>query len=593
MKSIRSASASFTTVVSLGVLYVLVVIFAVVISKELILSPEEMQGGLFPLFVGLGILFPLVLMGFVLVNVLRLLREFRRGLPGSAFKGRLSLFFTVVVLLAAVPQGVVSVTFLSSALELVFSTGAADAIARGLDITLSYYDREVSDLERVARDGTLERILQGNPTPQGVDAALRERLYRPEAVQVFLRDGSERLFSGDPRFRQEEPLLADLLSGTRVTRLTVAQMPVLRLTAPVATVPPTIAMVTTRLPEGFEDTARALTEARSTVAWFEQLRPTFILTVGLVYGVFMAPILLLAVLISFFLSERIMQPIESLEEATNRVAQGDYSVRILARPNDDLGLLVISFNNMVNELDRARRRMMQAEKVQAWQEIAQRLAHEVKNPLTPIRLAAERLRRRYHSEAEDFPAVLDRTVETIVREVEELTTLLDEFRAFARMPQPMKEEVELRREIAAAAAVFAEDPRVTVDLGGIDPNFHAQVDRNGFRRILLNLITNAAEATTDAVCVRLYADVIRKNTERYCRLRLEDDGPGIPPELGQKIFDPYVTTKVSGTGLGLAIVERIVFDHGGTIVYESAPGSGTTFIIDLPLRSADGDSTDS
>lgn len=603
MRTMRGANTSVTTLVSLGVIYLLVVGFAVAITRVLILTPEGLQEGLLRIFVGFGVLFPAVLLGFVVVSAVRLFGEFRRKLPGGAFKGRLSIFFVVLVLLAAVPQGIIAVTFLSSALELVFSTGAADAVRRGLDITLAYYDRELSDLQRVARDGTLERLFADESVPDAtaVDRALRDRLHRPVAVQILTREGRELVYSGDERFRTVPGPQPPGINLSRVTRLTVDGIPVLRLETSVAVTPPLHAVVTTRLPDEFEETARSLTEARDTVQWFEELRPRFVLTVATVYGVFVAPILLLSMLTGFFLADRIMQPIESLEEATNRVALGDYSVRILARPSDDLGLLVLSFNKMVNELDRARQRMVQAEKVQAWQEIAQRLAHEVKNPLTPIRLAAERLQRRYHGGAEDFSRVLDRTVTTIVREVEELTALLDEFRSFARMPRPEIEEVSLADTIRQAAAVFADDPSVHIDTGGAAGDITLPADRAGIRRVLQNLVANAVEAADGAVNIRVRWDIVQKNSDEYCRLRVEDDGPGIPQELGQRIFDPYVTTKQTGTGLGLAIVERIIFDHGGAITYESAPGSGTTFIIDLPMvdrstspgRSGHGNSTDS
>jgi two-component system nitrogen regulation sensor histidine kinase NtrY len=592
MRANRSASTSVTTVISLAFLYLIVVAFTVVLSRQLLTQGEAQFQQLLLLFAGLGVLFPLVLLGFVGVNVFRLLREYRQRRPGSTFKGRLSLFFSVLAILVAVPQGIVAVTFLSSALELIFTTGAADAVSRGLDITLAYYDRDVSDLERLASDGTLVRIFSGTLDRAAIDQALQARLHRPAAVQVSSLTGEEELFIGDVRLRQENIVPDGIGAAAEVVRLTVDELPLLRLRTLVDSRPRRIVMITTELPRGFEETARILTNARHGVRWLEQQRPTILLTLGLVYAVFMAPILLIAILISFILSDKIMQPIQSLEEATHRIAQGDYTVRILARPNDDLQLLVLSFNNMVNKLDSARRRMVQSEKLQAWQEIAQRLAHEVKNPLTPIRLAAERLRRRYHLGGDDFPQVLDRTVETIIGEVDTLTTLLDEFRSFARMPQPQMEWVNLSGEIATALSVFSEDPGLTLDTAAIDPRQQLWVDPQAFRRILLNLVTNASEAGSGVAHIRLTGDIIQKNGEPYFRLRVEDDGPGIPPELGARIFDPYITTKSAGTGLGLAIVERIVFDHDGAIRCESAPGSGTTFIIDFPVRNNHGNHID-
>ncbi len=588
MRNLRGTSASFTTVVSLGMLYVTVVLLTVVLSRELLRGPEPFQIQYTILFAVLGLLFVVVLLALVAVNVVRLLRERRRGVPGSTLKSRMSLFFAMVVLLSAVPQGVVSVSFLSSAMDLLFSSGTGTALGDGLRLSLLFYDRQEQQLEQVVADGTLVRVFGDMPDdPDATDAlrawtVLENRLPDLAAMQLVDADGNDLLFQGVERLRRSVP--GSRVTGTDlvVSRLSVGGEGMLRLVAPVPERPGLTAVITTALPAGFENAARNLTEARRTFEQLEQLRPAFMLYMGLVYGVFAAPILLLAVLASFFLSARIMRPIESLEDATRRVAEGDYSVRILGRPSDDLGLLVISFNNMVTDLDRARRRMIQAEKVQAWQEIAQRLAHEVKNPLTPIRLAAERLRRRYEADAEDFGNVLNRTVDTIIREVDALASLLDDFRSFARMPRPARENALIRDIVREAAAVYREDPRVTIDTAGVESEMIVSVDRGQMRQVIGNLVANATEAAGDRVAIRFKADLVRKNNVPYCRLRVEDDGPGIPEDLGKTIFEPYITSKGEGTGLGLAIVERIVFDHDGQISFESAPGSGTTFIIDLP-----------
>ena len=345
-------------------------------------------------------------------------------------------------------------------------------------------------------------------------------------------------------------------------------------------------VLTARVPERLERTARSLTAAQELFERFERLRSPLLLVLTAVYGVFAAPILLLSVLAGFFLSDRIMRPIEALEDATRRVSEGDYNVRILTRPGDDLGVLVVSFNRMVTELDRTRRRMAQAEKVQAWQEIAQRLAHEVKNPLTPIKLAAERLQRRYRAGAADFEEVMDRTVATIVREVDALTALLNEFRSFSRMPEPQFEQVHLGELLREVSDVYRDHPGVSVSLEGVPEQMWISADRGQLRQVFVNLITNAVEAAGGSVSMLISAHEVQRGRQSICRVRVEDDGPGIPEDLRESLFDPYVTSKNRGTGLGLAIVERIVFDHDGRISYESAPGSGTTFVIDLPVEQA-------
>ncbi|WP_181015423.1 sensor histidine kinase [Alkalispirochaeta sphaeroplastigenens] len=589
----RTTSASLTAVLSLGTLYLTVVVLAVLLSRELGRGPERFQVRLAVFFALLGMVVSAVLLGIVALNLVRLFRDRRRGVAGSMLKSKLSVFFLVVVGLSAIPQGVLSVNFLSSAKELLFHVGTEEALSQGLTLALAYHDRHVRDLRHLAAETDLEQLLVPERSPpEGARlwANLQGRLPSLAAVQIFDRLGRDWFFAGRQDLRLER-LYSPALPGEtgpkeepQVRSLSQGDGEFLRLDLPLDHPSAGHVIITTALPEGFERASLDMARAMGFFQRLQEIRPLFGIFAGLVYGSFFIPIMLMAVLTSFFLADRIIRPIESLEEATRRVAEGDYSVRILGRPSDDLGLLVISFNNMVTDLDRARRRMAQAEKVQAWQEIAQRLAHEVKNPLTPIRLATERLRRKYQTGAPDFPEVLERTVDTILREVDTLSSLLNEFRSFARLPLPSFAPVLLKDLVREAVSVFQADHRITIDTAGLDPGQMLLLDAGLMRQVIVNLVTNAAEASPRGVIVRFHSDLVRKSGKEYCRLRVEDNGPGVAPDLEESIFLPYVTGKRDGTGLGLAIVERIIFDHRGRISCETTPGSGTVFVIDLPLE---------
>lgn len=605
MRVFRNASASMTTLASLGALYGVIVILTVLLSNRVLSDPSALEGSRIWLVALIAGMLPLGLLGAVILSIYRLIRDRRAGKPGAAFKARLTAFFAIVVVLAALPQGVVAVGVLSSAMQMLFNANTGTSLRHGLDLALDYYDEQIDELEVFAADGSLQRIVQRHRTEllQGEESLpiwleIRERHPRSVGFQLFDAAGQTLIYLGDEAYRRDvSPAPLSPGDVSRVNRITIDGTGLLRLTASVrfsafslrppaeaGVSRPGIAVLTTALPEGFEERAATITESIDVFSRLEALRPAFVLIVGLLYGFFSLPLLLLSILASFFFSDRIMRPIESLEDATRRVTEGDYTVRILSRPGEDLGAMVNSFNRMVNELDRARRRIAQTEKVQAWQEIAQRLAHEVKNPLTPIRLAAERLRRRYDAGSEDFPSVLQRTTETIVRETEALTHLLNEFRSFSRLPDPRPEPILLRELFTDAAAVYAGHPEVTITVNGIDEALVIPADRGQLRQVVVNLFTNAVEASGGTVRIACAADLIDQSGDEVCRIRIEDDGPGIPENIRDQIFDPYVTSKQNGTGLGLAIVERIVYDHNGRILVESAPGSGTTFIVTLPVE---------
>jgi nitrogen fixation/metabolism regulation signal transduction histidine kinase len=303
------------------------------------------------------------------------------------------------------------------------------------------------------------------------------------------------------------------------------------------------------------------------------------------YVFFSFPILLLSIMISFILSEEIIRPIVNLEEATRRVAEGDFSFRILARSGDELSLLVSSFNRMVSELERSRLKIMQTEKITAWQEIAQQLAHEIKNPLTPIKLSAQRILRKYQNAPEELGDVLEPGVRSIIREVDSLNHLLQEFRDFARLPNPQRDWVNLHELVEEVAGVYEHSaPELAIQTDGIDRNMMVNADPKQLKQVFGNLFKNAMEAMDRKGQLFVRADLVKKGNSSYCRIQIQDTGPGIHKDSYDKVFNPYFTTKRDGTGLGLSIVERIVFDHKGQIWFETQQGVGTTFFIDLPLE---------
>jgi nitrogen fixation/metabolism regulation signal transduction histidine kinase len=238
---------------------------------------------------------------------------------------------------------------------------------------------------------------------------------------------------------------------------------------------------------------------------------------------------------------------------------------------------------MVAELDGSRRKLIAAERITAWQEIARRLAHEIRNPLTPIKLSAQRILKKHGEGSEDFEPALFSSVAAIIREVEGLERLLGEFGEFARLPEPALEPVRLRELLGEVASTYAPaSGAVQVDLHEVPVDLVLSVDRAQMRRAFSNLFTNAVQAMPGGGRLAVRADAVSKGHQAWCRLAVSDTGPGITEGDREHIFDPYFTTKKGGTGLGLAIVRRIVFDHGGNVWVESRPGGGATFYVDLP-----------
>src|SRR5499426_4641408 len=225
--------------------------------------------------------------------------------------------------------------------------------------------------------------------------------------------------------------------------------------------------------------------------------------------------------------------------------------------------------------------LLKAQRVAAWREVAQRIAHEIKNPLTPIQLSAQRLRRRLARTPGEERLVLECT-ETIIHEVEGLKHLVDEFSRFARMPVLTPRPTDVRQLIDGVATLYREShPALSITTRHADDLPLLDVDPDHIKRAVLNLVDNAVEAIGDSGVVRV--ETVHVAQTGHVRIIVADNGPGISPEDRERLFLPYFSTKVSGMGLGLPIVHEIVTEHGGTIRVEDNEPTGTRFVMELPV----------
>ncbi len=298
------------------------------------------------------------------------------------------------------------------------------------------------------------------------------------------------------------------------------------------------------------------------------------------YALRVLTVLLLALVAAFVIARRVTRRVVRLASATQRVAQGDLDFDVPLRGRDEITELTHSFNQMIKEVKEARDRIVYLEKVSGWQEFARRLAHEIKNPLTPIQLAIQELRRRVPDGVPELKKFVEDAASMVEEEIAALTRLVDEFSQFARLPEVQPEQVELREfieEFLHAYNRFEPDAVVTVEVPSHAVT--AWLDRVLMRRVLSNLVTNAIQAAGSGkaeVWIRL------RTHDDEVEIRVADNGPGVPEETAARIFDPYFTTKSEGTGLGLAIVKKIVLQHGGTIDAHRAAEGGAEMVIVLP-----------
>ena len=261
-----------------------------------------------------------------------------------------------------------------------------------------------------------------------------------------------------------------------------------------------------------------------------------------------------------------------LEAAARRVGEGDLDVTL-----DGSSPTASAFNRMTRELRDARNRLARAERIAAWRDIARRIAHEIKNPLTPIKMAMETLRKTHARKHPDFDEIFDESTKTVLEETARLERIVTEFSRFARMPRPKAESLDVTdvvekvvsmHDLPAAAATLPEAAKgVRVELVKDDRLPRVRADAEQLTQVMVNLVQNACDAAREKqgdVGGRVIVRLERAESDGV-RIVVSDNGPGIPSDARNAVLEPYYTTKVHGTGLGLAIVDRIVSDHGGSV----------------------------
>jgi signal transduction histidine kinase len=290
--------------------------------------------------------------------------------------------------------------------------------------------------------------------------------------------------------------------------------------------------------------------------------------------------ILLGIALSWWATARVTRPVQRLAESAARVAMGDWGATVESTSAGEIGQLARAFNRMTRELVAQRERLVQAERVAAWRELARRLAHELKNPLFPLQITVENMQRAREHYPEQFDEVFREGAGTLLAELANLKQIIARFSDFAKMPAPEMQPVNFNELVSDTLKLFEpqfEQARVRAE-AALDPRLRpVQADPEQMTRVLRNLILNAIDAMPEGGTLTVRTSA----REGGLRLEVSDTGQGLTPEECSRLFTPYYTTKTHGTGLGLAIVQSVVSDHQGRVSVESAPGKGTTFRIEL------------
>jgi len=335
------------------------------------------------------------------------------------------------------------------------------------------------------------------------------------------------------------------------------------------------------LPEEVRGPLADILEARAFYDELDDYRKVFHTSIALAALGLLVLVILLAWVGASLLALRVTRPLESLAEAMDALSRGQ-SGPPLVRGDSEVAELARAFERMRADLERSRRELARAERTAAWREVARRIAHEIKNPLTPIRLAVHRLRGLEERLAGEDRARLGESLLAVDQEVETLRRMADTFSRFSKLPEPDRKPAHLAPLVKSVAAMYEGTPAVLTWSAGEE--LGAVADEGQLRQALHNLIQNALDATGGVGPVAVTADAEARAGRPGVRLAVTDGGPGFGAEALARAGEPYFTEKTRGTGLGLAMVRRIAEGHGGSMALSNAPPGGARVEIWIPAE---------
>ncbi|WP_299431164.1 ATP-binding protein [uncultured Maribacter sp.] len=300
----------------------------------------------------------------------------------------------------------------------------------------------------------------------------------------------------------------------------------------------------------------------------------FLMRLGGVYLV----MLLMAIGLAYFISKYITR---SLETISNMMSKTDLTKRnekiFIESPGEEMDNVIASYNAMIDELEISAVKLAKSEREQAWREMAKQVAHEIKNPLTPMRLTVQSFERKFNPDDPDIKPKLEEYSKTLIQQIDTMSSIASAFSNFAEMPAQQNETLNVVKIVKLALDIFNKD---YIHFISEEKEIIAKLDRTQLIRVITNLVKNAIQAVPEVASPRILVSMASEET--YVKIMVADNGIGILDENKDKIFEPKFTTKTSGMGLGLGMVKNIVESYKGIISYTSQPGKGTVFTVKFP-----------
>jgi two-component system nitrogen regulation sensor histidine kinase NtrY len=508
---------------------------------------------------------------FVLYNLFQIVIDRIKNREGSKFRFRLTLFFLIIASIPIVPLSIVSNNLISKSISLWFVSGIEDSLTDAVEVSKQLYtkysEEAMSEWKDTCMDCTYGMI--DSTSYHTIDGVFLYRQYKDGLSSIYsknqtLRADIEGLENVDPEMDDWKRLDVENREYLIIPagNLQLGKVFLVRM------IPGQIQEYTSRISLGLQN-YRTLKIMRDPIK----------VVVILFYIVVTMPIVLLTFYLSFSISKDVTVPIKELAIATQKVASDKLDYKIELDAKDELALLINSFNKMTEDLRVNKELLKHSERIAAWRDIARRIAHEIKNPLTPIKLSAERILKLY-GRNDNYKDVLSKGIKTIITEVNNINDMVNEFSKVARFPDTRMERIDIVAEINDIIDFLKDSYKdISFSFYHKQRSVYLFIDKNQIRRALLNIFYNSINAIKKKGNISVGC-VESRGKKNYYTISIQDDGVGIGDDIKGRIFDPYFSKDGKGTGLGLTIVEKIILDNNGRIWFESRPGE-TTFYLEF------------
>jgi nitrogen fixation/metabolism regulation signal transduction histidine kinase len=264
-----------------------------------------------------------------------------------------------------------------------------------------------------------------------------------------------------------------------------------------------------------------------------------------------------------------------------QIQLGKMNEEIVWKRNDEIGELVLQYNKMVHQLGQSATALAKSEREGAWREMARQVAHEIKNPLTPMKLSIQYLQKAIHKNQSNVKELTTNVANTLVEQIDHLSKIAADFARFANIGTTQLETFDLHQVLENLKDLYSSNPKIELSWKKIEGKILLRADRTHMNRLFTNLLTNSIDACTNESICKI--EIIEERRGNELVVQIKDNGEGIPVEMHSKIFTPNFTTKSSGTGLGLAMCKSIVEQSGGEIWFQTTEGEGSSFFVQLPI----------